>query len=40
VGKSERERPVGISENRWADDIKMDFKRDEKLLTGYIWLRI
>jgi hypothetical protein len=40
VGKPERKRPLGRPGRRWVDNIKIDLRQDEMVLTGYIWLWI
>ena len=41
VGKPEEQRPLGRPRCRWADNIKMDFRKLEGVVgTGWSWLRI
>jgi hypothetical protein len=41
VGKSEGKRPLGRPRHRWEDNIKMDFRKLERIVsTGWSWLRL
>jgi hypothetical protein len=41
VGKSEGKRPLGRPRRRWADNVRMDFKKwDVGVRTGLGWLRV
>jgi hypothetical protein len=33
-------RPYGRQGRKWKDNIKTNVKQDEKVTTGFIWLRI
>jgi len=40
VGKPEGKRPLGRPRRRWEDNIKMDLREWEGVMTGWSWLRI
>jgi hypothetical protein len=40
VGNQEGKRPLGRPRCRWADNIKMDLRKDEVVWNGLIRLRI
>ena len=41
VGKPEGKRPLVRPRHRWEDNIKMIFRKWERVVgTGWIWLRI
>jgi hypothetical protein len=40
VGKPERKKTLGKPNSKWACSIKMDFREDGVMYTGFIWLRI
>jgi hypothetical protein len=40
VGKPYGKRPLGGSRCKWEDNIKMDFRYDWVVWTGFIWLRV
>jgi hypothetical protein len=40
IGRPEGKRPPGRSGSRWDDYIKMSIKRDVRIWTISIWLRI
>jgi hypothetical protein len=40
VGNPEGKRPLGKPRCRWADNIKMDLRKDEVVWNGLIRLRI
>jgi hypothetical protein len=40
VGKPEGKRTFGRRRSGWEDNIKMDFREREWVLTRFIWLKI
>jgi hypothetical protein len=40
MGKPERKRLLGRPRRRWVDNIKVDFRQDDMVWIGFVWLRI
>lgn len=40
MGITEGKRPLGGSERKWKDILKMDLKKPVGAWTGFVWFRI